>query len=192
MSENTLDMLDRVHGRGRDFIAEQIVAGASNAQVADAIAAKFGVDPPSVRSVSHWANHDSKLLAKVATLREDGADPQRAHATVIAALEDRLENPDKLSVGELVEIKKALERQSGKSSTAARPDDDSGGIPRAALDAWLFGMATDYSPESERFREVFEREGATWGELVAAMPANANELLEQAIEDWDGHHLSDI
>lgn len=48
---STLDMLDSVHGGGRDFLAEQIVAGASNAQMADALAAKFGIDPPTIRSV---------------------------------------------------------------------------------------------------------------------------------------------
>ena len=58
-----LDHLDTVHGGGRDFLAEQIVAGMEHRQMRDALAAKFGIDPPTVRSVSHWRNHDRQLLA---------------------------------------------------------------------------------------------------------------------------------
>ena len=174
MSETILDRLEVEHGQAREFLAEQIVAGSSNAQLADALAAKFGIAPPTVRSISTWVNHDKRLLAEVAALREDGADVTRATATVVAALEARLENPDKLSVAELVEIKKALARQSASAAAVGALREEGNGIPHEIIDSVFFSLAQFYGEEGERFTDVMLCEYVPAEDWIDFIPAAAD------------------
>lgn len=62
MSDSILDRLDRDPGGARQYVATLIVAGgATNSDVADALARKYHIGVPSSRSVSQWKNHDPEL-----------------------------------------------------------------------------------------------------------------------------------
>lgn len=62
MSESILDRLDRDPGGARQYVATLlVVGGASRAQVADALARKYGISAPTGRSVTEWKNNDPEL-----------------------------------------------------------------------------------------------------------------------------------
>jgi hypothetical protein len=62
MSDSILDRLDRDPGGARQYVATLVVAGgATNADVADALARKYHISAPTTRSVSQWKNNDSDL-----------------------------------------------------------------------------------------------------------------------------------
>lgn len=77
MAETILDKLDRDHGSAtgpggaRRYVASLIVlGGATRAQVAAALAKRFGIQPPTSRSVTTWINQDAKLIAMLRELEE--------------------------------------------------------------------------------------------------------------------------
>jgi|GEM_PF-5757956 len=67
MTEPLLDRLDRDPGGARRFVANLLGQGATNAQVADAILARFG-ESVTPRSVTTWRNKDPELRELIADL----------------------------------------------------------------------------------------------------------------------------
>ena len=68
MTEPLLDRLDRDPGGARRFVADLLGQGATNGQVAEAIASRFGVKAPTPRSVTAWRNNDPELVAMLEEL----------------------------------------------------------------------------------------------------------------------------
>lgn len=67
MTEPLLDRLDRDPGGARRFVADLLGQGATNAQVAEALASRFGASV-TPRSITTWRNNDPELVAMLAEL----------------------------------------------------------------------------------------------------------------------------
>ncbi len=81
MTEPLLDRLDRDPGGARRFVADLLGQGASNAQVADALGARFG-ETVTPRSVSTWRNNDPELVAmleEIARIRRNLAPDDKTN-----------------------------------------------------------------------------------------------------------------
>jgi hypothetical protein len=70
MAESILDRLDRDPGGARQYVATlTVIGGATRAQVADALARKYGINPPTGRSVTKWKSEDPELRALIEQMR---------------------------------------------------------------------------------------------------------------------------
>jgi hypothetical protein len=66
MADGILDRLDRDPGGAREYVATLlVVGGASRAEIAQAMARKYGIPAPTGRSVTKWKNNDPELRALI-------------------------------------------------------------------------------------------------------------------------------
>jgi len=134
---NTLDRVDGL----RDRIAELWVDGATNKQIAETVHSEFAEieDVPVKNTIINW-RHDSQVTNKIhALMRERVSRIVRGTDAAIAA---RLENPDELTVDEIIKIRKEIAPARDALDESERID------PAQAADD-LFGAAID-DPELAR------------------------------------------
>jgi hypothetical protein len=128
MSDGILDRLDRDPGGARQYVATLIVAGgASRAEVAEALARKYHIAPPTGRSVTQWKNHDPELRDLIAQMEaakrdvkpgDDPADLLPRKVNRALAVADLLHVLDEFPAFERLFHREAARRKSAPGSAA--------------------------------------------------------------------------
>jgi hypothetical protein len=186
---NTLNRLDDDPGGAREYLAELIIARATNAQMADAFKTKFGTSVTE-RSVSTWRNHDAKLLAIVDRLErgDEPADADVADAANAALKRMLLDEPERLTPDQVLRIKRELGGSSPIKSAAAMVLDNTPTIDPAVMDYLFFTLGCDFGDESDQFAEVCGNDGATIEDIFAAIPKAAD--VDQIMADAEKNILA--
>jgi hypothetical protein len=128
---NTLDRVDGL----RDRIAELWADGYSNKGIAEAVQKEFAeIESVPVKStIINW-RHDEQVSNKIHAIMRERIS--RIVRRTDSALADRLENPDELTVDEIIKIRKEI-------APARDVLDDAERIDPADAASDLFGAAVD-------------------------------------------------
>lgn len=128
---NTLDRVDGL----RDFIAEKWAEGLTNKAIAEAVFSEFAeIESVPVKStIINW-RHDEQVANKVHAIMRERIS--RIVRRTDSSLEQRLENPDELTVDEIIKIRKEI-------APARDVLDDAERVDPADAASDLFGAAID-------------------------------------------------